>query len=613
MGRIGLPLAFAFLAGCAGLPANDDRTESRAPVIAADATAFGRSVVAATPAGAAQHHLSGVRLLGQVASAYGSRIALIDGAEKTLDLQYYSIHYDSSTEALLDHLTAAARRGVRVRVLVDDFNTGGPNARVLRLDETPGISVRVFNPITGPRLWQAGRLIGSLFDFDRIQQRMHNKALIADNTLAVAGGRNLGNAYFGQAEKSNFLDLDVLLAGPIVPELSRSFDRYWNDILAYPAATIWPPRDRPVRKSDATAPPFDAPAPPPVPIPIADANPAQEARPETAADIGTDTHAPAVQARQVPGTEPMEASIRRGKFDLTWAPAILLADKPSKIDPEFDPAQESSGTAATEPAVPPGSNAGVASSSEPEPKPASQPNEEVSTAARTVLAGLPPDAAAIRTADADNGGPTVVDGLISLIGQARGDLLIVSPYFVPGEKMMEAFAQVRARRVRVRVVTNSLASNDAPLAHVGYARYRKALLALGVELYELKARGDVDLRFLGSAPQSRNSLHAKAMVRDSSLMVVGSMNLDLRSQLQNTEVGIVVRSRALARQLTQETEKTIGSCYRVGLGPDGELQWHPPANDTADAGEVLTHEPGASLGLLMMIKLIGPLAPETML
>src|SRR5206468_3028018 len=143
--------------------------------------------------------------------------------------------------------------------------------------------------------------------------------------------------------------------------------------------------------------------------------------------------------------------------------------------------------------------------------------------------------------------------------QARQDVLIVSPYFVPGEQMMQLFSQLRAKGIRVRVLTNSLASNDAPAAHAGYARYRKALLALGVELYEIKAdqravaRGAGSARALGSGQNaggskdgsSRASLHSKAAVVDNRLLVIGSMNLDLRSQRKNSEVALLLRSAVL--------------------------------------------------------------------
>src|SRR5207237_4907208 len=143
----------------------------------------------------------------------------------------------------------------------------------------------------------------------------------------------------------------------------------------------------------------------------------------------------------------------------------------------------------------------------------------------------------------------VVDGLLTLMGQAKQELVIISPYFVPGQDMLRMFADLRRKGVTIRVLTNSLASNDAPAAHAGYRRYRKELLRMGVELHEMRAdlasarlAGQADSagkRRFGSsvggskAPASRASLHSKAVIVDRRLAVIGSMNLDLRSQRKN--------------------------------------------------------------------------------
>ena len=541
------------LSACSSLPPNTQREASQA--LPAGGTTLAATTTALRPQPPTRRNASGMRLLGKSETAYGSRLALIAAAEKTLDLQYYSIHYDSSTEALLERLREAAARGVRVRILLDDFNSAGQNARVLMLDEVPGIQVRLFNPLFGPRGSQAGRLVSSLFDFGRIQQRMHNKLFIADNALAVTGGRNLGDEYFGQSDKSNFLDLDVLVAGSLVQDLSQSFDRYWNDDLAYPVATILTRAERDrlrPRAQDAAAAQQKRNE---ADLPVAAAVAAAAATTPAEASGGGPNSAspPAPPARTVPGADDIARQITEGRLELVWAPAVLLADKPSKIDPE---------------------------DSEQDP------------------------------ADADG---TVVDDLVHLLGRTRQDLLIVSPYFVPGEAMMKAFTDLRQRGVRVRVMTNSLASNDAPLAHVGYARYREALLRAGVELYELQAQGDTRRRIFGSAPQSRSSLHAKALVMDGRLLVVGSMNLDLRSALQNTELGLVIRSQVLSKELTDNLELAMGDSYRVELTPEGALRWHAPTHDTARAGQVYDSEPEAGVGLRIMLKLVGPFAPEEML
>ena len=133
------------------------------------------------------------------------------------------------------------------------------------------------------------------------------------------------------------------------------------------------------------------------------------------------------------------------KIALAWAPALLMEDKPGKIGPGDD---------------------------------------EV------------------------DAGDTVVDGLLQLMDQARQEVLVISPYFVPGAAMMEQFGRMRARGVRIRVLTNSLASNDAPAAHAGYARYRKDLVALGIELYEMRADQEGTAGGMGSTAGSAQAAAA---------------------------------------------------------------------------------------------------------
>ena len=208
----------------------------------------------------------------------------------------------------------------------------------------------------------------------------------------------------------------------------------------------------------------------------------------------------------------------------------------------------------------------------------------------------------------------MVDGLLQLMGHARKDLLIISPYFVPGPDMLQAFAAARARGVRVRVLTNSLASNDAPIAHVGYARHRPALLAMGVELFEMRSeltglRGAFSAT--GSTGGSRAMLHSKLLVMDGRLLAVGSMNLDQRSQRQNTEIALLIRSRDLSGRVTERIEQALGAlAWQVTQSPDQPLRWHAPeGSDLPDSDT----EPDASLPLRFMLRLLGPLAPESLL
>ena len=229
-------LLVAVLGGCAELPKNVQR-----PVSTALETTAGTALatqVQERRAAASGRFESGFLLLSGPQAAYGSHLALVEAAQKTLDLQYYAIHADASTERLLRSVVAAARRGVRVRVLLDDFNTSGADAQVMRLAFEPNIEMRMFNPVAGSRDSSLWRMVSALSDFSRVQQRMHNKLFIADNAMGIAGGRNLGDAYFGHDTSGNFVDLDVLAAGPIVKDLSRSFDSYWNNERAYPVQSL---------------------------------------------------------------------------------------------------------------------------------------------------------------------------------------------------------------------------------------------------------------------------------------------------------------------------------------------------------------------------------------
>lgn len=229
-------LVLVLQGACAQLPEHVDRPVSTA-LASPNGTALEALVQQRRKADGARFE-SGFLLLAGPPAAYGSRLALIEGAQKTLDLQYYAIHADASTGRLVRGLRAAAERGVRVRILLDDLHSTGRDALVLGLAFVPNIEMRLFNPLAGARGTSLARVFNSIGDASRIQQRMHNKLFLADNVLGVTGGRNLGDAYFGNALKGNYIDVDILAAGPIVRDLSRSFDSYWNNERAYPVQSL---------------------------------------------------------------------------------------------------------------------------------------------------------------------------------------------------------------------------------------------------------------------------------------------------------------------------------------------------------------------------------------
>lgn len=175
-----------------------------------------------------------VQLLNGARSAYHARAVLLDNAAVSIDAQYYIWRDDTSGLALLQKLWQAAERGVRVRLLLDDNNTHGMDAILSALNSHPNIQIRLFNPF----LYRKWRFIGYLTDFSRLNRRMHNKALIADNRVSIIGGRNIGDEYFKVGEDTIFADLDILATGRVVPEVSQDFDRYWASHSSYTAASI---------------------------------------------------------------------------------------------------------------------------------------------------------------------------------------------------------------------------------------------------------------------------------------------------------------------------------------------------------------------------------------
>ena len=572
-GRIGLALVIAMgLIACAELPKNVDRPVSTA--LASPASTPLGQLVQQRRSAAGTRYESGFVLLDGPPAAYGSRLALVEGAQKTLDLQYYAIHADASTARLLRAVREAAERGVRVRILLDDFHSTGRDAVVMRMALVPNVEMRMFNPVAGARASKLGRVFGSIEDASRIQQRMHNKLFIADNVLAVAGGRNLGDAYFGKDQKGNFIDLDVLVAGPLVQDLSRSFDAYWNNERAYPVQSLVTAKELDQIRETARA----------------EVKAEREKQADKAAPSGADAEARQAQpsAAETRALVWDEKPLDLRTADFVWAPAVVLADKPGKIPPDG---------AGPDAAKAPGLTVTGQKGS--------------SQRAQAAKNGTSLDAAAGAAAS----GETVVDGLLQLIGQARRDLLIISPYFVPGADMKQAFAAARARGVRVRVLTNSLASNDAPVAHVGYARHRDELLAMGVELYELRSEQAGLGNAFGSGSgsisgESRSMLHSKVLVIDGELLVVGSMNLDLRSQLQNTEIAVLLRSNELSRVAGDKIERALREgAWHVERGENGLVWRAPEGSGLEDA----THDPDTSAGLRLMLKLFGPLAPDALL
>lgn len=166
------------------------------------------------------------------------RIALIDTAETAIDAQYFLWLEDSVGSLSFERLLAAADRGVRVRLLLDDSFLAGEDSVVLALADHPNIHVRIYNPFAIRSTSMTERYVENLNDFSRTNHRMHNKLLIADSTVAIIGGRNIADEYFGFGQDRNFRDFDLVTAGAIVPDLADGFDVFWNSGWAFPIPEI---------------------------------------------------------------------------------------------------------------------------------------------------------------------------------------------------------------------------------------------------------------------------------------------------------------------------------------------------------------------------------------
>jgi putative cardiolipin synthase len=497
----------ALLAACAQLPPRAD-TPAEAALPAATEGLIAERIL---PAEAAHPGQSGFRLVGDGAQAYALRAYSAQAATRSLDIQTYIWHDDLTGLMLARQALKAADRGVRVRILADDLDARAKNAGLAALDAHPGIEVRLYNPMASRSgtLAKAGEF-GT--GFKRLNHRMHNKSWIADGRMALLGGRNLGNEYFAASTGPNFVDLDLLMVGPVVGEVARNFDRFWNSPSNYPIGQLSPGDAGPERMQALRA-----------------------ALEKAATDLQSSEYAAVLRE------DPEIHRLLEGGAALHWSPRWrFVSDDPMK---------------------------------------ASLPMEQRSE---------------------------VVKVLLPEMRRAGRQLLVISPYFVPGERGTAELVAADRRGVAVRVLTNSLAANDVAAVHGGYSRYRRPLLEQGVEVWELKpTAGPARFSLKGS---SGSSLHTKAMVVDDSAVFVGSYNLDPRSTSLNCEQGVLVEHPLLAAELAALFAQQAGPAHawQVILDAQGGLGW-------TDGARTWTHEPEATASQRSLAWLMRVLPVESQL
>ena len=452
-----------------------------------------------------------VTLLDDSEAALVARINLIRAARQSIDVQTYIWDEDDSGQLVLNELIAAARRGVDVRILADQlFSFEDPQLLEKLARVSPNLSLRIYNPTfqnsrTPPLEFAAGLVCC----FIRFNQRMHNKLLLVDDSIGITGGRNYQDRYFNWDNDFNYVDRDVMVGGPAALQMAASFDLFWNLKRAVPLTHL---RDvNRLIRADPTPPPWPAP---------------RYINPARVADAQAEAEDPGWLAEHL-----IDPTLRTGKVD-------FFSDRPAKT---------------------------------------AQPEKRE---ARQFTANL-----------------------MRLVGSAHSEVVLQTPYLVMSRHAKKLFKHLHRENPapRITVSTNSLASTDAFAVYAVSYKHRKSYLTqYGFDIYELKphaplamdaytqanvvdeeddddgspatqlsADGKTTRRFPGTdrrpglfgsngrrnrpAPLlsegRRFGLHAKSLVIDDDVAMVGTHNFDPRSDNYNTEAGVIVYDARFAQAL----------------------------------------------------------------
>lgn len=425
--------------------------------------------------------ISGASLIADGLSAFVIRSAFARMATKTIDLQTYIYSNDFTSKILIAELKAAADRGVKVRILLDDYGTKSDIADVMLLNQHPNIEVKVFNTVSN-----RNKLLyypQYLMDFNRLNSRMHNKLFIVDNVALITGGRNVGSNYFYPETASNFSDTDVLFIGDMAKYATNSFNEYWNYHLSIPAGVF------PKAKSEK----------------------AMRKMQERFQTLGEKNSEDIKDYNNIIAM--VQCEFQSKNFDFSWGYGKFLADPPSKVEME------------------------------PEEKEAYQGD--------------------------------IVKALLHLWKKTNKSVYLSAAYFVPGEGALTNMLQEEKSGVHMTIVTNSLASTNAPTVYAKWEDYRTDLIEAGADVYEFMLSAE-NLRGKQHDRERKQSsfsvLHSKTIVFDDDISWIGSFNLDPRSALYNTENVAIFESREFADKLRDMIIKDTQTSWKVSL-ENGKTVW----------------------------------------
>jgi putative cardiolipin synthase len=418
---------------------------------------------------------SGFKVLDSSHDGLFWRLALIDSATTSLDIQTYLWYPDHSGRLIMERAIRASQRGVKVRMIVDDLILQGHDQLIANLHAAPNIEFRIFNPWSGREslVQRAGEMLAEM---ERLNTRMHDKLMIVDGRAAVVGGRNIGDHYFGLHEVYNFHDTDLLGIGHIAEQSNGMFDMFWNSEWVAPADALSTEPDRDI---------------------------ARQQRASIQQAIAESDRLDSFTTEPQDWTGELEAlvdELRIGRSKLVYDEATA---------------------------------------------------EQISQ--------------------------NMAASMFNFYSIAKEELLIQNAYIIPADPAIEFLQERKEMGVRIRVLTNSLASHDVPAVNSHYEPYRDDLLKAGVDLWELRADPAIQQTVVDVPPIKADftGLHSKCAVADRRYVFIGSMNMDPRSRAINTEMGAMVDSPELAADLAAIIERNMSgeNAWHVQMDENGDLFW----------------------------------------
>ncbi len=430
---------------------------------------------------------TGVYVLEDGGGSMVTRAWLSEYAEKTIDIQYFIFSTDNIGLIACDYLVRAADRGVKVRILIDDFMVDADIEDILTLDSHKNIQIKIYNPGVNLGKNLLKKIQKFATDFRDANQRMHNKTFIVDNKVVITGGRNIADEYFDYDHEYNFRDRDVLLLGKNTKEVTKSFETFWTSNLSVATTDLLKREAK--NKNDIHR--FDK-------LHEYACNP--------------ENFWPQIRTK----LEKFPTTIKniRKSNGLVWLDSItFVSDMPGKNDGK---------------------------------------------------SGL-------------GGGGVTTTTLLNLVKNAKKSIAIQTPYLITTKLSQQIFAEAVARGVEIKILTNSLASTDNLEAFASYQTDRKKLLKTGIQIFEFKPDAAERAKIMTGVLQKTLAkkpifgLHAKTMVIDEKITVIGTFNLDPRSANLNTECVVIMHSNKIAKKVL----KGINEEFKAENSWETTLEFNP--------------------------------------